>query len=385
MFHGTMSSGQAPNLAPSASLTGHAADTTHPPSSTTNRDHLDPSPRTRCASQPLSSHHGDSATNRGRRSNSCPGSRDNAVAEQGGLESPDKKITANPGEAEPAQQVGQIQHAAAAQSYYSRSALQVVSTLYSAIIGLVGQALGHLTICLIWAYTELVARPRTRSHSPKARSTQPIHERPAVRTRGRPNDQQLPPNDSFSNSVPSDYQNQGARAVYLHPGEGGYGYSASSSDCPEETWGQTSNSHATQYGQGEGGPMRSLYGPSQHHDQRQEHLRQAQLTHGLHSGNVPQFVPSQSAFSVQSTNHSNPQEPVPTIFEGEDTSPVRGRQCDICGLVLRRPGLLDDHLNTHVGLRPHQCSICGQGFAQRGNVDRHMRTVHGVEATAGRQ
>ncbi|KAG8788711.1 Leucine-rich repeat serine/threonine-protein kinase 2 [Ceratobasidium sp. 428] len=39
------------------------------------------------------------------------------------------------------------------------------------------------------------------------------------------------------------------------------------------------------------------------------------------------------------------------ISPGGSNDLVRVYQCDICGLKLRRPGLLDDHLNTHVGLR----------------------------------
>ncbi|QRV78625.1 hypothetical protein RhiJN_06640 [Ceratobasidium sp. AG-Ba] len=57
--------------------------------------------------------------------------------------------------------------------------------------------------------------------------------------------------------------------------------------------------------------------------------------------------------SIVPSQPYNQPDRVPDIFpESEHESrPLRGRRCDICGQDLRRPGLLDDHLNTHTGLR----------------------------------
>lgn len=40
---------------------------------------------------------------------------------------------------------------------------------------------------------------------------------------------------------------------------------------------------------------------------------------------------------------------------------------------------LDNHANTHLGVKPYLCKVCGRGFAQKPNLERHERSVHSSE------
>ncbi|EUC58594.1 C2H2-type zinc-finger protein [Rhizoctonia solani AG-3 Rhs1AP] len=51
--------------------------------------------------------------------------------------------------------------------------------------------------------------------------------------------------------------------------------------------------------------------------------------------------------------------------------------CEICGKEVRRPGVLDDHMNSHTGHRPHECSHCPRVFTTKSNMQRHITNFHG--------
>ncbi|KAG8784439.1 hypothetical protein FRC12_018705 [Ceratobasidium sp. 428] len=226
-------------------------------------------------------------------------------------------------------------------------ALKIVgATLYT--ITLASQALSLLAVYLIKAYAAFVELPtRLRGllqHQPTQPTQKPEQKRLKVRARGR-GPGQHPPQSGSSSSPDSPYGwNQGTAASGYSPTpEGDRQYVAQSSDCTNGDRAYTSS----------GGPIQSLHGIPQLNARRERVSEQAC------GANVPPVSPSRSPEFAQASNYANsergyvaaPLQPVPPIFPEESNDPVRGYQCDICGLKLRRPGLLDDHLNTHVGLR----------------------------------
>lgn len=53
--------------------------------------------------------------------------------------------------------------------------------------------------------------------------------------------------------------------------------------------------------------------------------------------------------------------------------------CSYCGKKYRKTADLRDHLNGHMGLRPHKCTECGNTFAHSAKLRVHMRIHTGIK------
>lgn len=49
-------------------------------------------------------------------------------------------------------------------------------------------------------------------------------------------------------------------------------------------------------------------------------------------------------------------------------------ECETCGRKYSSKNLLDEHVNTHLGVRPYVCQICGKDFASKYTFKAHEKT-----------
>ena len=58
----------------------------------------------------------------------------------------------------------------------------------------------------------------------------------------------------------------------------------------------------------------------------------------------------------------------------------RGKKdCDVCGKVFKRPGLLKQHIVVHTGEKPHICEVCGKAFGHKTALNTHYYTHKGYK------
>ncbi|XP_032667216.1 zinc finger protein 676-like isoform X2 [Odontomachus brunneus] len=53
---------------------------------------------------------------------------------------------------------------------------------------------------------------------------------------------------------------------------------------------------------------------------------------------------------------------------------VKSWSCDACGKRYSSKNLLDEHINTHTGVRPYVCETCGKDFASKYTYKAHIKT-----------
>eukprot|EP00095_Tigriopus_kingsejongensis_P001551 maker-scaffold424_size175595-snap-gene-0.23 protein:Tk01551 transcript:maker-scaffold424_size175595-snap-gene-0.23-mRNA-1 annotation:"zinc finger protein 235-like isoform x1" len=89
---------------------------------------------------------------------------------------------------------------------------------------------------------------------------------------------------------------------------------------------------------------------------------------------------------VNSSNNNNPHVVHP--HSGRSSRPKEGTKkgskskrmlsCSFCAKCFDRPSLLNRHLRTHTGERPHVCDICSKGFSTSSSLNTHRR-IHSGE------
>lgn len=56
----------------------------------------------------------------------------------------------------------------------------------------------------------------------------------------------------------------------------------------------------------------------------------------------------------------------------------RDWSCETCNKVFDRPSLLERHIRTHTGEKPHVCDVCGKAFSTSSSLNTHVR-IHSGE------
>lgn len=71
----------------------------------------------------------------------------------------------------------------------------------------------------------------------------------------------------------------------------------------------------------------------------------------------------------------------PHNFDTADVpmSPNVNFKCRFCCKILTTKQHLNDHVNIHIGERPHKCQICSKTFTQSSSLSKHIKALHTQE------
>ncbi|ULU09618.1 hypothetical protein L3Y34_014187 [Caenorhabditis briggsae] len=56
-------------------------------------------------------------------------------------------------------------------------------------------------------------------------------------------------------------------------------------------------------------------------------------------------------------------------------------QCGVCGLYLKHPSKIAEHIRTHTGEKPYQCGECGLMLSKASSLKTHIKRMHTAERT----